>query len=696
MRPRQLILILATAASLFAQAPSAQAPSAQAPSAQANVTLQRAMRKETLEGDLKGAIALYGKAVAEAKGDRATAAKALIRMAECHQKLGNAESRRVYERVVREYADQKEAAALAHTRLSDGGTFAQAKGDRALWTGPKVDLFGRVSQDGRFISFTDWSEGAAVAIHDLRTGMDRQLVKAGFGSSGYIGGAQFSTFSKDGKQIAYEWYDSKNQVQVRVVPVEGSGNSEPHVIFANPDVASINVSDWSPDRKWLAVHLRRKDRSSQIALIGADNGQLRVLKTVDWRGPSKLFFSPDGRQIVYDLPVSDASPHRSLFILDIDGSHETAVVENPSLNLIMGWAPDGQTVVFSSDRTGTMALYALGIANGKAQGQPRQVKAEGPEWSLGFSSTGALMVFKSIGNQDLRIAALDVTAGKISEIPSAAPTYIASRGRPDWSWDGRSVSYASCGNLGGANCRLLIRSTASGQIREVSHTLNYFVTARWSPDGSRFVMRGTDFKGRNGIFIVDAHTGVTTLVAEIDAAEPQWFPDGKSISYLTAGNSRVLRRDLTTGNERSLYESPDKLGSAVLSRDGRYLLATTRAISGKGSVALLVPVDGGQPRELLRVNPPDRIQGFGGANWMPDGSAALLIKGKAERKGNELWFIPINGGQPRKLNVDMSEWAGGTGFTLHPSGHQIAFVSGERQAEIWSLENFLPPVSAKW
>ncbi|MFZ5928034.1 MAG: hypothetical protein ACOYX1_11360 [Acidobacteriota bacterium] len=680
MNTRYLVLILAAAGVLFAQA---------------DVTLQRAMRKETLEGDLKGAIALYEKTVAEANSDRATAAKALIRMAECHQKSGNAESRKIYERVVREYVDQKEAAALARTRLSDGGMLAKAKSDRAVWTGPKVDLFGRVSQEGRYISFTDWAEGAAVAVHDLRTGMNRQLAKAGFDSSGYLGGAQFSTFSRDGKQVAYEWYDSKNQVQIRAVPVEGNGIPAPRVIFTNPDVTSINVSDWSPDGKWLAVHLRRKDRSSQIALVAADNGELRVLKTVDWRGPSKLFFSPDGTQIAYDLPLSETTQHRGIFVMAADGIRETAVVEHPSQNLIMGWTPDGKTLVFSSDRTGTMALWALEIAYGKARGLPRLVKAEGPEWSLGFTSSGALMTFKSVGNQDLRFAALDVSAGKITEIPVAAPNYIASHGRPDWSWDGRSVSYASCGNLGGANCKLLIRSMDTAQIREVRHTLSYFVTARWSPDGSCFVMRGTDFKGRTGIFTVDARTGVTTLVAELNSAEPQWFPDGKSISYLASNGTQVMQRDLTTGTERLLYKSEDKIGSAVLSRDGRYLLVTTGAVSGKDSIALLVPVGGGQLRELLHTKQPERIQGFGGANWMPDGSGALLIKGTADRKGKELWYVPVSNGQPRKLDVDLSQWAGGTGFTLHPNGRQIAFVAGERQGEIWSLENFLPGPSAK-
>ena len=678
MRPRQLTLILATAVALFAQA---------------DVTLQRAMRKETLEGDLKGAIALYEKTVAEAKSDRATAAKALIRMAECHTKLGDAEARNIYERVLRDYADQKEAATTARARL---GAASPMKGDRAVWTGPKVDLFGRVSPDGRLLSFTDWSAGATISLHDLRTGSNRPLAKAGFGPSGYIGGAQFSTISKDSKQVAYEWYNEKNQVEIRVVPMEGSGIPESRRVFANPDVESVNVSDWSPDGKWLAVHLRRKDLSSQVALVSVADGELRVLKTVDWRGPSKLFFSPDGKYIAYDLPTSEASEHRSIFVMARDGSRETVVVAHPSQNIVMGWTPGGKSLLFSSDRTGAMSLWALPVADGKSSGSPQQVKPEGSDWSLGITDAGALLVFKSVGSQDIRVATLDVGAGRIVEgAPGPVPNYIASRGRPDWSRDGRYLSYASCGNLGGGGCKLLIRSMETGQVRELPHRLSYFVTARWSPDGSTFVTQGTDRKGRKGIYTMDSRSGDTTLVVEGNFAEPQWLPDGKSITYLTAGSSQIVQRELATGKERLLYQSQDKMGSARLSPDGGYHLVTTRGLSGKTSVALLVPVEGGEPRELFRVNQPEAYQGFGGAAWMPDGSAALVIKVLADRRSRELWLVPVAGSQPRRLNIDVSDWARGTGFTLHPSGQQIAFVAGERESEVWALENFLPTLSAK-
>ena len=86
-----------------------------------DVQLKAATQKELVDGDLKGAIALYEKIVANAGGNRAVAAKALLAIGQCHEKLGNTEAVKAYDRLVREYADQGEVTATARTRLAAMG-----------------------------------------------------------------------------------------------------------------------------------------------------------------------------------------------------------------------------------------------------------------------------------------------------------------------------------------------------------------------------------------------------------------------------------------------------------------------------------------------------------------------------------------------------------------------------------------------
>src|SRR5579863_3344345 len=106
MKLRKLTLALAAAALLLAQA---------------DTTLQKAIRKETIEGDLKGAIELYQKAIGQAGKDRTTAAQALLRLGDCYEKQGDKQARQAYERLVKEFGDSKEASQARAKLASLGG-----------------------------------------------------------------------------------------------------------------------------------------------------------------------------------------------------------------------------------------------------------------------------------------------------------------------------------------------------------------------------------------------------------------------------------------------------------------------------------------------------------------------------------------------------------------------------------------------
>src|ERR1051326_7139361 len=95
MRTQWLMALAILVVPLAAQGPEA-----------AESLMQVAVKREVVDGDLNGAIKQYAAIVSKyAKTDRAVTAKALVKMAECYQKLGNAESRRIYEQVIRDYAD---------------------------------------------------------------------------------------------------------------------------------------------------------------------------------------------------------------------------------------------------------------------------------------------------------------------------------------------------------------------------------------------------------------------------------------------------------------------------------------------------------------------------------------------------------------------------------------------------------------
>jgi hypothetical protein len=176
---------------------------------QADKQFQGALHKENVDGDLKAAIEEYRKISTRPGVGRELAATSLVRMAECYRKLGDAQARQIYAQVVREFADQP-IAGEARTQLAAMGApvsganpVVRATGDRVVWAGLGVFSEGRVSPDGRFVSNTDWATNFSynLTLRDPATDIDRQLTS----DEDQGGNAWSSTFSPDGKQLAYGW-----------------------------------------------------------------------------------------------------------------------------------------------------------------------------------------------------------------------------------------------------------------------------------------------------------------------------------------------------------------------------------------------------------------------------------------------------------------------------------------------------------
>jgi len=709
------------AAIVVAMASLVIAPAAAQKTGPAHTLLEAARQKETLEGDLASAIKQYQAIVSTySKTDRVVAATALLRMADCFQKLGDAQARNIYEQIVREYADQREAVTVARAQLGTGNRVGRP-GEmtlRKVWAGnyhvsnPSWRQLGTVSADGRHLSYSD-QPFDTLFLHDPRDGTKRPLTARTPGDEGV---SQQSAISRDGTQIAFNWLPPNNVrcCELRLASLKGNGVPPPRLLFKDNDVGYITPMDWSPDAKWIAVILERKDRTKQIGLVSVQDGSPRVLKSVDWRGPIGLLFSPDGRDVLFDLPASDEADQRDVFVLAIDGSREIPAVVHPGNDIAMGWSPDGKHLLFASDRNGSNDLWALPFSDRRPAGPAELVKANiGNAWSMGVTAAGALYMGVHAGDRDIEIASIDLNTGKAVGGPvKPIQRFTGTNEQPAWSPDGKSLAYFSARGPDGHG-RVVIQSVDTGQTRELhpQPVLSWFVGLSWAPDGRSFAVLGGDLKGRDGVFSIDAHTGqVAPIVIPISIPDRptydgfSWSPDQKRL-YYQRQNGTIVERDLAAGQDRILasQSSPadSRCGFISLSPDGRWI-ATCRANAPTKSQALvLIPVDGRDRRELLRVTQPQTV-GVKFA-WTPDSRGILASRTSTDSPDNPLAYhvtdlslVSTAGEPPRTLDFDASRIAPGwLGWRLNPDGRQLAFVSGLRHAEIWVLENFLPAVNAK-
>ena len=400
---------------------------------QAEVLMQAAHQKELVEGQLEEAIQLYKRVVQEHAGNRALAAKALLEMGQCYEKLGNAEARKAYEHVLRDYPDQNEAAAQARARLAALSSNVASRGSemvtRRVWAGRLV-LLGGLSPDGRYLSCVDGTTGD-LALLDFATGKTRRLTNK-VSSAEEV---EFSAMSPDGKEVAYTWKQEQKGggflTGMRLVRLDGSA---PRVLYSSENQFGAPM-DWSLDGKYILTVLLKPDWTFQIALVTVADGSVRVLKTLEGGAPRNMKFSPDGRYIVYDFSQQQDSDNRDIFLLAADGSREIRLVEHPADDLLLGWAPDGNHILFASDRSGSMSAWVLRIADGKPQGPPELVKPDiGRVYPIRFTRAGSFYYGLTIGTSDVYTAEFDPAAGRVlnPRKPSSGLSARTPRRRGPW------------------------------------------------------------------------------------------------------------------------------------------------------------------------------------------------------------------------------------------------------------------------
>ncbi len=669
------------------------------------VLLQAARHKELVAGDVESAIGIYKKVLADHAGNRPVAARALVGLGQCYEKLGQQGAREAYERVLRDYADQNEAATEARTRLAalhkPAGAGQPAElATRRVWGGPGVDIEGSVSPDGRFLSFADGETGD-LAVRDLETGTNRRLTSATGEQKDF---ALDSLISPDGRLVAYTWCNTDGRYDLRLVGLDGSGS---RVLQAARRKEFVRPAGWSPDGEHVLVVVTGPGLPSRIALVSVADGSSRVLKALDSRGPSGISLSPDGRHIAYDLRPQEGSENRDIFLLSADGTQENTLVQHPANDMFPLWSLDGTWILFASDRTGSLGLWGIPVADGAPRGPAQLIKQDvGARLTpLGFARDGRFYYGLMAGMTDVYVASLDFQSGKLLAEPKrATERFVGSNLSPDWSPDGRRLAYISHRAPPGPSWEgtglLCIRSLDTGEERDLTPDLNFFLGPRWSPDGRSILLVGFDRQRRSGVYQVDAGSGVVTPLVQSDVsvfpACVEWARGGKAVVYRREQSGSPARsivvRMLETGREEEAYRAP--AGTSVqgfsLSPDGLQVAFHSYDEATRVTALKVIPLTGGASRELLRAEK-GKIPGFTplGA-WSPDGSQILFTKTGANGELG-LWRVPAQGGEAQEIGLTM-EWL--REVRVHPDGQRIAFAAGSPGApEVWVMENIPRPTA---
>ncbi len=201
--------------------------------------------------------------------------------------------------------------------------------------------------------------------------------------------------------------------------------------------------------------------------------------------------SPDGRWLAF---TSQRSGNLDIWIKPLPQGEAVQVTFDPAEDFQPTWSPDGHHLAFVSrrrDAQGDIWLVALNLKKrGKVKSSPRQFTHYlGMDVKPCFSPDGNKIVFTSDRNGKLNLWILETSSGKVYQ--------LTSRGGTDPSWSPKSnwIIFTSFRDDPGGD--LFLINSENPELEDLDQRSVYQVTRgksldggpAWSPDGSEIVFR---------------------------------------------------------------------------------------------------------------------------------------------------------------------------------------------------------------
>ncbi|MBA2702924.1 MAG: PD40 domain-containing protein [Blastocatellia bacterium] len=348
-------------------------------------------------------------------------------------------------------------------------------------------------------------------------------------------------------------------------------------------------------------------------------------------------------------------------------------------------SPDGNTVAFSSDRTGGFELYVKQLISGAREVQ--LTSDGGQNFEPAFSPDGSLIAFYSKKRGGIWI--IPTTGGAAKQL-----TEFGSH--PAWAPDSSLIAFQSdvlfdLGfNVSNAfpPSTIWLVSVATGELQQLTQAGNPaggHGAPSWSPDGKRIAFDSSD-TGVASIWSVTAEgDDLKKLSGELrNAADVIYGPDNKSIYFVTDRGDSIQQLRLTrtgdpVGEPSKVFDaSGSRIRQISISANSKRIVYS--ALSTSGDIwATPVSATGNSADN----NATQLTQGKNTRNswpaFSPDGRKILYLV-YSVGASFQLWLMDADGKNKSELTTDAAN------ASWFPDGKRIGFAGAvDNRAAFWSM-----------
>jgi Tol biopolymer transport system component len=267
-----------------------------------------------------------------------------------------------------------------------------------------------------------------------------------------------------------------------------------------------------------------REGESMIFVMNADGSEKIGVTDVSGRAKQPVW-SPDGERIAFVFSKEDEDHNIDIYLMDQDGSDPVRLTEFESIEVDPTWSPDGTKIAFSSGQDtytdmmqGVVSVFNIFVMAPDGSGVERLTDIEAKNMAPDWSPDGNNLVFQTDRDGNLEIYLMNADGSgqtNLTNDPSDDQT-------PAWSPDGKMIAFTSDRD---GNEEIYIMNADGSNLTRLTDDPGRNRRPSWSPDGSMIAFyseRDGDFEVY--VMAIDG-SGLTQLTDHPDFdGFPSWQP----------------------------------------------------------------------------------------------------------------------------------------------------------------------------